>query len=252
MPAHFLLRQLVLIAGIMLAGGCTGEKGVRPHGCDSPVARRMPQEKWSDPFSSLGDEVPGFFKSQQDSGAVASAEPFKWTMSFKQAVEPYAHEVYNYDGYVNGKGAVVNGGLGCSGFVSVVLHRMRYGDNWQASYDKKLYQEYGDVIAHRSGLPLVCTIDSNSLVAPAKCQAFFASRGVNVGAILIFNVRNGVHGHVGFVRVMPGGWLAQFHYSGMKGYNGLAQGDFTLWYSRSMYKASPVEFYGITNDPPAK
>jgi hypothetical protein len=187
-------------------------------------------------------------------GRVAGSErtkptwPTGWKMSFEAAVEPYSHEVYNYDGYVSGRGAVVNGGLGCSGFVSVVLHRMRYGDNWQASYDSKLYQDYGDVIARKSGLPLVCIIESNSLVARDRCQAFFDSRGVNVGAIFVFNVRDGVHGHVGFVRVMPDGWLAQFHYSGMEGYKGLAQGDFLGWYLRSMYKASPVELYGVTND----
>jgi len=71
-------------------------------------------------------------------------------MSFEAAAEAYYREVYNYDGYVNGRGEVVNGGLGCSGFVSIVLHRMRYGNSWQASYDSKLYQDYGNVIARKS------------------------------------------------------------------------------------------------------
>jgi hypothetical protein len=236
-PIAKLIVKIALITGIILC--------VLAGGCASHVADKVAGGfKYS--LADLGDEVSGFFKSQQEPDA---GEPFKWAMSFKGAIEPYAHEVYNFDGYVNSKGAVVNGGLGCSGFVSIVLHRMRYGDNWQAFYDSKLYQEYGDVIARKSGLPLVATIDSNSLIAPDKCAAFFASRGVNVGAILVFNVRKEIHGHVGFVRVLPGGRLAQFHYSGMPGYNGLAQGDFTEWYSKSMYKTSPVEFYGITNDP---
>jgi hypothetical protein len=228
-------NKLAVIAGIGL--------GVFAGGCPSHTAGKA-AEGFKYSWADLGDEVPGFFKSQQE----LSAEPFQWKMSFKRAIEPYAHEVYNYDGYVNGKGAVVNGGLGCSGFVSIVLHRMRYGENWQVSYDSKLYQDYGDVIARKSGLPLVCTIDSNSLVDRDKCRAFFDWRGVNVGAILVFNVRKEIHGHVGFVRVMPGGRLAQFHFSGMPIYNGLAQGDFTEWYLRSMYKASPVEFHGVTND----
>jgi hypothetical protein len=181
--------------------------------------------------------------------AVKPAAPSGCSISFERAIEPYAHEVYNYDGYVNGKGQVVNGGLGCSGFVSVVLHRMKYGDNWQASYDKTLYQQYGDVIARKTGLPLTAAIDANSLLDRARCKEFFDSRGITPGTLFVFNVRDGIHGHVGFVRLMPDGWLSQFHYSGMEGYKGLAQGNFLDWYSRSMYKASPVELYRLCDEP---
>gem|GEM_PF-3318902 len=219
----------MVLAGIMLAGGCASR------GAGNPGE-----------VSSLRSEATAH-KCLAPTGYLLLANSCK--MSFEAAAEPYSHEVYNYDGYVNDKGEVVNGGLGCSGFVSIVLQRMRYGDSWQASYNSKLYQDYGDMIARKSGLPLVGTIDSSALYAPDKCRAFFESRGVNVGAILVFNVRKDVHGHVGFVQVMPGGKLAQFHYSGMEGYHGLAEGDFIDWYSRSMYRASSVELYGVTNDP---
>lgn len=59
-----------------------------------------------------------------------AANAFRPVMSFEDAARPYLKEQYAKDGYVDRSGVVRNGGLGCSAYVSVVLHRMRDGPDW--------------------------------------------------------------------------------------------------------------------------
>ena len=47
---------------------------------------------------------------------------------------------------------MLNGGLAAASYVSVVLHRMRFGKRWLANYDVDVHQWSGDRIAARFGL----------------------------------------------------------------------------------------------------
>src|SRR4051794_2097522 len=85
-------------------------------------------------------------------GAPPGARLATARMTFEEARRPYARSAYVYSGHVARDGTVRNGGLGCSAFTSVVLHRMRDGDGWLARYDLRVHQWYGHRAAEHFGL----------------------------------------------------------------------------------------------------
>lgn len=170
----------------------------------------------------------------------------KWKMSLKDASAPYSKLKYDKDGYIDKDGNVKNSGLGCSAFVSVVLHRMQNGDQWLESFNWTAHQESGSGLASMFGLPLMATIPASVLGAPAAREALVKSGRLKADALYMFDVWKGTeHGHVGFILVRPNGRFDQFHYSGMQGYEGLAHGDFQKWYESSMYNGEQVQLYGV-------
>src|SRR5438046_8302616 len=76
---------------------------------------------------------------------------------------------YQYDkdsGLKNKSGELTRPGyLGCSGFASIILQRMKYGkDTWLSNYDFKVQQIYGDEAAKLMGL----TLEAKKAVADWK------------------------------------------------------------------------------------
>ena len=64
-------------------------------------------------------------------------------MTFVKAAEPYTGFGYDFNGHVRKDGSMyVAEKLGCSGYVSAVLQRMRLGEEWQShrQYKHELYQ----------------------------------------------------------------------------------------------------------------
>ncbi len=147
-------------------------------------------------------------------------------MTLKEAMTPFHGYAYNFNGHVDSSGEVVQGGLGCSGFVSAVLHRMQHGKDWLKSFNPKVHQLYGDQIAKTFSLPPAGQLDSKTLSNPSALRAKIASGEMKADGLYMFNVRNGQAGHVGFVRVKADGTLEQAQYSGLQAYNGLATGNF--------------------------
>jgi len=67
--------------------------------------------------------------------AADDSKRFRPQMTIDEAAKPFLKERYAKEGDVDLSGRVRNGGLGCSAFVSVMLHRMRDGPDWLKSYD---------------------------------------------------------------------------------------------------------------------
>lgn len=165
-------------------------------------------------------------------------------MSFDDAVKPFHRYAYDRNGYVDRAGQVRNGGLGCSSYVSVVLHRMCYGDEWLDNYDLRVHQWYGHRIAEFFSLKRVGVFDSPDLLDKSKCIRLVRGGRLPPG-LYLFDARSGENGHVGFVRVQDTGELCQSHYSSLSQYEGLARGDFRDWLSESLYRNAKVTMYAI-------
>jgi hypothetical protein len=177
----------------------------------------------------------------------ADGEPARETalvkprLSFEDALAPYAGHKYKYEGYVGADGKVVNGGLGCSAFTSVVLHRMRDGEDWLKRYDRTVHQWYGDRAAEHFGLKKAGTFGSADLLDERATRALLADGKLTAGQLYLFNARSGKNGHVGFLRPGPDGALEQWHYSSIA--DGLYRGDFRGWLRASLYRGAQVELY---------
>jgi hypothetical protein len=164
-------------------------------------------------------------------------------MSYDDASRPYEGFKYNLNGYVAPTGKIVGDGLGCSAFTSVVLHRMRDGEDWLKNYDPKVYQWYGEKAAVHFGLEKAGRFASADLLEVAKTKDLIAAGKLRAGALYYFNARKDKNGHVGFVRVEANGGLRQKHYSSIS--KGLMTGDFREWLRVSMYRSAEVELYFV-------
>ncbi len=164
-------------------------------------------------------------------------------LTFEEAARPYLGQRYEYSGYVGPDGKVKGGGLGCSAFTSVVLHRMRDGEAWRQRYDLRVHQWYGERAAEHFGLARAGKFASKELLSAERVRALTEAGTLREGQLYYFNARRGQQGHVGFVRVLPGGKLEQAHYSSIKG--GLYRGNFRAWLKASLYRGATVELYGV-------
>jgi hypothetical protein len=171
--------------------------------------------------------------------------PFKPALSFPKAADPFTKAKYNKDGYVDKSGRIRNGGLGCSAYTSVVLHRMRHGKGWQKPYSLKVHQWYGDRIAKHFGLKQAGRFSAKTLLNGASTKQLVATGKLKANILYVFNVRKGKQGHVGFVRVKADGKMIQSHYSGLPRYQGLATGDFRIWLRASQYRIANVELFAV-------
>lgn len=170
-----------------------------------------------------------------------------WKMSFKDASIPYSKFSYNKEGFVDGEGKVKNRGLGCSAFVSVVLHRMQNGEQWLESFDWRAHKKTGYELADAFGLSLMATIPSDILTSHIAREALVKSGRLKANALYLFDVWKGrKQGHCGFILVKPNGEFEQFHYSGLKDYQGLTYGNFQEWYEASQYKNEKIQLYGVS------
>lgn len=179
--------------------------------------------------------------------APAAVAPAKLSWTFAQAlsgVDMYAYSVTGSLWPDENKAAPVvkgsnNNGIGCSAFVSAILHRMRDGDKWLSdSYDKTLYQLEGHAIAAKWRLVHAADIIGNDINS-AGIKRLLGEGSFKDGQLYLFAVRivkaDGAlqQGHTGFVRVNSNGGLQQWHYSqsgGNGGSGGLLTGDFVAWY----------------------
>jgi hypothetical protein len=184
-----------------------------------------------------------YFKAQ--CSADEKNEVFSPRMSFENAARPYLNVEYRRDGFVDRQGRVQGGGLGCSAYVSVVLHRIQFGAEWLSNYNLKVHQGYGDAIAGYFRLSHAATVPASSLIDSDGVQSLLAELTIRPGMLYLFNVRRGEQGHVGFVRVKSNGTLIQSHFSGLKSIGGLATGNFASWLTASQYVASDVELYEV-------
>lgn len=177
--------------------------------------------------------------------APPARQEFSAIQSFQSAADPYSKAAYDREGYVDRSGVIHGNGLGCSAYVSVVLHRMRDGADWKTSYDLKVHQGYGDSIAAHFGLQKAASVSAVTLCDARAVQELQSDQTLRTGTLYLFNVRRNEQGHVGFVRVNSNGTLTQWHYSGLKAINGLAAGNFADWLSVSQYRDSDVDLYPV-------
>jgi hypothetical protein len=164
-------------------------------------------------------------------------------MSFAEASRPYEGLKYSLSGWVGRDGKVRGGGLGCSAYTSVVLHRMRDGAAWLGRYNIKVHQWYGDRSARYFDLSKAGTFPASDLLEAARTQALLRDGVLRPGTLYYFNARKGKSGHVGFVRLKADGGLEQRQYSSLA--KGLYKGDFRVWLRRSMYRSATVELYVV-------
>ena len=158
-------------------------------------------------------------------------------MSFDDALKGWTGFQYNKEaGLENKSGELTHPGfLGCSGFASIILQRMKYGnDAWLKDFDFKVQQVYGDEAAALMGLKLAGAKAVSDWKASPPAKGFY-----------FFNVRNGKEGHVGFVQIDGSSWI-QHQYSGLSPNNGYVKGSFFDWQAKSQYKNSPVELYLVS------
>ena len=131
---------------------------------------------------------------------LTNAGEHPWKMSFADAAMPYTGSKYHKAGYVGTSGRATRKGLGCSGYTSAVLHRMRDGADWLETYNLRVHEKYGNEIARHFGLELTRKVHASTLLDKALTKALVKGRKLRSG-LYLFNVRRGVNGHVGFVRV---------------------------------------------------
>jgi hypothetical protein len=168
-------------------------------------------------------------------GRCGAQNAFKPNMTFAAAVKNYDSYAYNTDGYVGKTGKVMNGGLGCSAFVSVVMHQMRDGKDFvSGDWDWRLHQKLGKDIAEHFKLPNAGEYAAKELDSPSQTAALLRSGKLAAGQIYLFDAHPG-EGHTGFMRIKEDGQIEQWHYSGMSAYKGLATGDFHKWLEASQY-----------------
>ena len=165
-------------------------------------------------------------------------------MGFPEAMKPYEGLAYDYSGHVDATGKVIGKGLGCSAFTSIVLHRMRDGDDWLKHYDTEVFQWYGDRAATHFGLTKAGAFLAEELLDAKKTLALIEAGRLKPGTLYLFNARKHEQGHVGFTRLLRDGKLEQAHFSSMT--KGLYRGDFREWLQRSMYRdKATIEFFVI-------
>ena len=180
---------------------------------------------------------------------IAEDSSFKPKMSFQKAAGPYTNEKYDKNGYVKKDGTIGGNGLGCSGYASVVIQRMKYGDNWKDSYSLTPHKWYGDKFAKHYDFKLKAKIPANVFNDKNKLKTDYLDNDkLKKNGLYYFNVRKGIHGHVGFFRIKSDGRVIQSQYSGLEGINGLATGSPAKWIGKSRYKASEFELY-LVNEP---
>ena len=173
---------------------------------------------------------------------VATAQP----ITFNDAVQRFAQYSYARDGYVNNKIEVANNGLGCSAFASLVLHQFTMGSNWNRSFDSLIHQKAGKDIAKHFDLTKSASIAASELNTPKSVIKLMEQEKIASNGVYFFDVWAGnKSGHVGFIKFQPDGSISQWHYSGMKQYNGLATGNFLNWLNQSRYRSQTLDLYRI-------
>lgn len=161
-------------------------------------------------------------------------------MRFEDAIIGWTNLKYNSaSGLKNISGELTHPGtLGCSGFVSIVYHRMKYDQDWLNHFDFTIQQVYGDEAAEK----MECPHFGTSMYSTWKDNP-------PVQSIYFFNVRKENYGHIGYVYINSGDWKS-FHYSKMVSngnvlWDGYVNCYFEEWFFRSRYKDSPIELYRI-------
>ena len=196
------------------------------------------------------------FKTKKNSAVAISKEatnileklgvafvPFTPQVSFANALAKYSMEKYTTNGYVNLKGVVTNGGLGCSSFVNVVLDQLRFGTNYFHNTDRiqtyQLYQKKGADMARAYNLTPACggdEIQAAKLSSSVGTKELLDSNHLKVGKLYLFDAENDnpKEGHTGFIRIKSNGDIDQWHYSSTV--DGLATGDFHAWVRKNRYR----------------
>jgi hypothetical protein len=196
---------------------------------------------------NLGLILLGLLFSAKNAGA-------QWTpqMDFASATAPYKAFTYNINGYVakcsasEPDGKVAGNALGCSGYASIVLHRMRFGSAWKSNYSLKVHQNYGGWIAGHFGLTFQVSLPAADINDATKISSLLAETNASKphlrAGLYFFDVRAGRAGHVGFLQIQSNGTLAQSHYSQIP--NGLATGNQLKL--GTAYSNSHVDLYIVT------
>lgn len=159
-------------------------------------------------------------------------------LSLKEALSGWKKHKYHVDAGVITRNGDLNipGKLSCSGFFSVIYHRMKFGEKkWLREIDFTVQAVYGDEAAKKLGLK---KLGSKTLFEWGKSKP--------ADGLYFFNTRKGKAGHVGFIEIKNGQPWIQHHYSELKKYNGYAGGLFSTWYLNSKYRKSAIELYPIT------
>lgn len=154
----------------------------------------------------------------------------------------------------------VNNALGCSAYVSVLLHKMKHGANWETKFDDKLHQKDGIGIAKEFGLSACRDLafadwieekDGKPSIKKEAVKKLLIGKdstesGYKVDVVYLFVVGKFVHkghtlqgGHTGFLQFKADGSIDTWQYSGKS--DGLCTGAFFDWYTWSGYYVSKDE-----------
>ncbi len=177
---------------------------------------------------------------------------WKPKMNFALAHKPFKKLDHSICGYVDDSGRILNRGLAPSSYVSVVLHRMRFGNAWLEKYNIKVHQWRGDQIAAYFGFRHARVLDAARILDARQTGAFVDQGLLRSHGLYLFHVMGEGRSHVGFVRVGPEGSLVQSHYSGLRLYGRHAGGDFRRWYRASPFRGKPVQLFYIRPVAPGR
>ncbi|MCA8956482.1 MAG: hypothetical protein KDC87_10440 [Planctomycetes bacterium] len=166
-------------------------------------------------------------------------------MGFELAHKRFLAHPHRSCGYVDRNGRLRNRGLAPAAYVSVVLHRMRFGNAWLRHYNIEVHQWRGDRIARYFGLTGPRVVDAGCLLDPQRTAAFVHQGVLHAQGLYLFHAAAGGRSHVGFIMVGADGSLVQSHYSGLARYGHHVGGDFRAWLRASPFRDQPVQLFAI-------
>jgi len=181
-----------------------------------------------------------------------SVELLQDKMSFENALSggtadnppiPYGALGYHVDGGIDKYNKLTAPGISCSGFITLVLQRMIFGEAWLHKskpelnfYKNTVGNDFGSDNAEefRLGRPAYRRHVSQSYVRDGRLeleiQALIAAGTIKADALYMFSLEQGrSNGHVAFVRFDSDGTGWQSNYTKRANPGGLDRGKFSTW-----------------------
>ncbi len=199
----------------------------------------------------------------------------EWTTSYNDAAEGWTSYQYDEFGTLTSKGELfVPGKLGCSGFVAIILHRMKYGARPESTipplYKHKVQEANGDTIAGLMGFEKAAEGDLKTVKAAELDGGLYLfsfweekmAKDKNGGPVMepvLDQIGRQLkdkygkplmqpkgtgqfHGHTGFIYILGDKWMTCQYTMQSKGYY---SGNFDTWYAKSGWNGHNFRLYKI-------